>query len=327
MTEPRGEVFDLGYQRYAGPREGRMRARKALWVNGVRTSLGLGRGVRSKILPALLFVAIMAPALILVIIASVTEDFGVSDLVDVPGHADYYGIVSLLVMLFSAIIAPELLCTDRRERVLDLYLVRPLTSDDYVLGRWLAFFTITLALVYSGQVVLFAGFILAADEPLQYVRDNWLDVPRFLGAGLVVAAFTTTIPLAVASFTPRRAYAAGFVIGLFVISTATAGIFTESSNCVTEVTEPVTRQTAEGTRTDVVETCEYLAGDYRSWVAMINLLDVPITVSNMFFDVDEADDFSTVLGELPTAVPIAWYLFLTVGPASLVLWRYRRVQV
>ena len=324
MTERSGEVFDLGYQRYAGPREGRMRARKALWVNGVRTSLGLGRGVRSKILPALLFVAVMAPALILVIIASVTEDFGVSDLVDVPGHADYYGIVSLLVMLFSAIIAPELLCTDRRERVLDLYLVRPLTSDDYVLGRWLAFFTITLALVYSGQVVLFAGFILAADEPLQYVRDNWLDVPRFLGAGLVVAAFTTTIPLAVASFTSRRAYAAGFVIGLFVISTATAGIFTESSNCVTET---VTRQTDQGTHTDVVETCEYLSGDYRSWVAMINLLDVPITVSNMFFGVEEADDFSTVSGELPTAVPIAWYLFLTVGPASLVLWRYRRVQV
>ena len=324
MTERRGEVFDLGYQRYTGPREGRMRARKALWVNGVRTSLGLGRGVRSKILPALLFVAVMAPALIFVIIASLTEDFGVSDLVDVPGHAYYYGFVSLLVMLFSAIIAPELLCTDRRERVLDLYLVRPLTSDDYVLGRWLAFFTITLALVYSGQVVLFAGFNLAADEPLQYVRDNWLDVPRFLGAGLVVAAFTTTIPLAVASFTSRRAYAAGFVIGLFVISTATAAIFTESSSCVSET---VTRQTDQGTRTDVMETCEYLAGDYRSWVAMINLLDVPITVSNMFFDVDEADDFSTVLGELPTAVPIAWYLFLTVGPASLVLWRYRRVQV
>ena len=218
MTEPRGEVFDLGYQRYAGPREGRMRARKALWVNGVRTSLGLGRGVRSKILPALLFVAVMAPALIIVIIASVAGITG-----DLPGHAGYYGIVSLLVMLFSAIIAPELLCTDRRERVLDLYLVRPLTSDDYVLGRWLAFFTITLALVYSGQVVLFVGFTLYADEPLQYVRDNWLDVPRFLGAGLVIAAFTTTIPLAVASFTSRRAYAAGFVIGLFVISTATGG--------------------------------------------------------------------------------------------------------
>ena len=38
MTAPEGQIFDLGYQNYDGPREGRMRARKALFVNGVRTS-------------------------------------------------------------------------------------------------------------------------------------------------------------------------------------------------------------------------------------------------------------------------------------------------
>ena len=37
MTESDGQLFDLGYQHYEGPREGRMRARKALFVNGVRT--------------------------------------------------------------------------------------------------------------------------------------------------------------------------------------------------------------------------------------------------------------------------------------------------
>ena len=44
MTEYRSEVFDLGYQHYKGPREGQMRARKAIWINGMRTALGLGRG-------------------------------------------------------------------------------------------------------------------------------------------------------------------------------------------------------------------------------------------------------------------------------------------
>ena len=61
MTQTTGEVFDLGYQHYDGPREGRFRARTALWVNGVRTALGLGRGAKAKILPTLLFVAAMAP--------------------------------------------------------------------------------------------------------------------------------------------------------------------------------------------------------------------------------------------------------------------------
>ncbi len=126
-AQPRGEVYDIGYRHYEGPREGRNRARLALWTNGVRTALGLGRGTRAKILPILLFASTMIPAAVFVIMASFAEDFGVSELVEVPGHADYYEIVSVLVLVFSAIIAPELLCADRRSQVLQLYLVRPLT--------------------------------------------------------------------------------------------------------------------------------------------------------------------------------------------------------
>ena len=320
MTEPRGEVFDLGYQHYEGPREGRMRARKALWLNGVRTSLGLGRGARAKILPVLLFVSIMAPALVIVMIASVV---GITD--DLPGHAGYYLIVSILLLLFSAIIAPELLCADRRDRVLHLYLVRPLTSDDYVVGRWLAFFTITLALVYSGQVILFAGFTFSVDEPLQYLRDNWLDVPRFLGAGLVVAVFTTTIPLAVASFTARRAYAAGFVIGLFVIAGAAAGVLTD---CGEDEAQVRGRDAGRGPQVGQASMeCEPLTGDRAKWFEMINLGAMPIAVSDMILGEDGTSELSTTLGELPRAAPIAWYLVLTVGPALLMLWRYRRVEL
>ena len=64
MTQPQGEVFDIGYQRYEGPREGRGRARLALWKNGVRTALGLGRSVVSKILPSLLIIFMLVPALV-----------------------------------------------------------------------------------------------------------------------------------------------------------------------------------------------------------------------------------------------------------------------
>ena len=203
-AQSRGELYDIGYRRYEGPREGRNRARFALWTNGLRTALGIGRGARAKILPILLFASITVPAVVIVMIASFAEGFGASDVAGVPGYADYYDVVSILILLFSAIIAPELLCADRRSQVLQLYLVRPLTSTDYVAGRWLAFFTIVLALVYSGQIVLFVGFTLAAEEPLTYVRENWLDAPRFLAAGAVIAVFTTTIPLAVSGFTDRR---------------------------------------------------------------------------------------------------------------------------
>ena len=159
MTQAAGELYDLGYQHYQGPREGRMRARKAVFVDGFRTTLGLGHGPLAKVLPILLFGAAMAPAVIMAIIASQTEG-----LLDLPDPADYYEIVSIILIIFSAIIAPELLCPDRRNGVISLYLVRPLTITDYVAGRWLAFFTITLLLVYSGQIVLLARFVFERDS-------------------------------------------------------------------------------------------------------------------------------------------------------------------
>ena len=117
MTTQEGQVFDLGYRRYEGPREGRARARKALFVNGVRTCFGLGRGAWAKVLPVLFLLAVMAPAAVLAALAGLLGDFFM-DALDLPGAADYYGIVWVILMLFSALIAPELLCPDRRDGVI-----------------------------------------------------------------------------------------------------------------------------------------------------------------------------------------------------------------
>ena len=306
MTESSGELFDLGYQHYDGPREGRMRARKAVFVNGFRTSLGLGRGSMAKVLPILLFAVVMAPAVIFALIASLADTLSV----DLPGHSEYYQIVSIFLLLFSAIIAPELLCPDRRDGVISLYLVRPLSPTDYVAGRWLAFFSITLLLVYSGQVVLLVGLVLSAAEPLDYLRDNWLDIPRFIAAGIVVAAFTTTLPLAVSAFTTRRAFAAAFVIGLFIISASVSAILTECE----EDQEAFIQSESE------TQQCEPLAGDSARWFTLVAVGSVPINVSDLIFDAESDSEHSRQVAKLPKIVPIGWYLLLTVG-AGLVLWR------
>ena len=310
MTEPRGEVFDLGYQHYQGPREGRMRARKALWINGVRTALGVGQGTLAKVLPVLLFVAVMIPALVGVIIASVVD---VGD--DLLSHADYYRYVSVILVLFSAIIAPELLCSDRRDGVINLYLVRPLTTTDYVAGRWLAFFSVTLALVLIGQVVLLIGLVLAASEPLDYFRDNWLDIPRFLLGGIVVAVFTTTLPLAVSAFTTRRAYAAAFVIAVFIISFPVSEIL---SGC---------DEDAEANARRAGEQCEPWIGDSGKWLALINVPQVPMHVNDLIFDVEANEQVSRLVEELPDMVPVGWYIMLMAGAGFALWWRYQRIRL
>ena len=294
MTESRGEVHDIGYQRYNGPREGRARARKAVWINGVRTALGLGRGWTSKILPGLLLLALMIPALVFTLIAStlpVTSS-------EIPDHSDYYQIASIVLLIFSAIIAPELLTADRRNGVINLYFVRPMSPTDYVVGRWLAFFSITLVLVYLPQIALLTGLTLGATSPLDHLRDNWQVVPRFLGAGFVLALFTTTIPLSVASFTTRRAYAAAIVIGIWVIAAVTGNALVEE-----------------------------LQGENIKWFALIDLGSVPIYINDMIFAKVSDSDINAVANDLPTAVVIAWYLALVVVPGTLLWWRYRNLRV
>lgn len=306
MTQRTGELFDLGYQHYDGPREGRARARKAVFFDGFRTTLGLGRGAGAKLLPILLFSAAMAPAVILALIASLSEGQ-----LDLPGHPEYYQIVSIVLLIFAAIIAPELLCPDRRNGVLSLYLVRPLSISDYVAARWSAFFAITLLLVYSGQIVLLAGLILSASDPLEYLGDNWLDIPRILGAGFLLAAFITTLPLAVAAFTDRRAIAAAFVIGIFIISTATSGALTECH-------EPPVRD--DGSQ------CEPVTGSAAKWLTMVDISRVPTNVNNMIFDADSNEPRDRLIEELPKIVPIGWYIILTGGLGTALWLRYRRLS-
>ncbi len=305
MTQNAGEIYDIGYQRYDGPREGRMRARKTVFVDGLRTALGLGRSPLAKLLPALLFLGVLIPAAVLALINLVAQQIPA----DLPGHPGYYQMVSMVLLLFSAIIAPELLCPDRRDGVIHLYLVRPMTATDYVIGRWLALLSITLGLVYSGQLVLFVGRVLGATDTLDYLRDNWLDVPRFLAAGLVVALFTSTLPLAASAFTTRKSYAAAFVIGLFIVSSAMAGGL---ADCDDEF-EP---------------DCEPPTGEHAKWYNLIGIVQAPLYINDIIFDNEDNQGLGLpLMRELPRAIPLGWYALLVGGPGLVLLWRYRRITV
>lgn len=308
MTDPTGEVFDLGYQHYEGPREGRMRARQALWLNGVRTAIGLGRGWQSKVLPGLLSVAVIVPAFLFSFIAS-TADIGE----EVPSQADYFWIVNIVIILFSATTAPEMLCPDRRDRVIDLYLVRPLTTTDYVIGRWLAFFSVMLPIVYAGQIALFIGLTLGANDPLDYLGDHWLDVPRFLLVGAAIAAFATSIPLAVSTFTVRRTYAAAIVIALFLISPIVAGSLT------------FCEEHEHGRFGTVQSECDPVTGDAAKWIALLSLPEVPLHISDIVFDDDNGSEVAALVRQHNNVVPVGWFLILTMVPGLVLWWQYRRM--
>ena len=308
------ELYDIGYQHYEGPREGRVRAARAVWTSGVRIALGLGRPLLSKVFPWLFFLFSLLMAIVMTIIMTLG-----GDLTEVPGASGYYQLVSFLLILYAAVVAPELLCPDRRDGVISLYLVRPLTPTDYVAARWLAFFSVTLAILYIGQTILFVGFTLAADEAWDYLRTNWLDVPRFLGAGILFTAFATTLPLAAAAFTTRRAYAAAFVIGLLIVSSATAAALTDCGDDF--------HQEEERFGVAITATCDPLTGEGAKWFNLVGIIQAPIHMNDLVFDRENEGLGLRLMEELPTAVPIGWFALLVVGPALALWWRYRRLRL
>lgn len=293
MNQPQGEVFDIGYQSYEGTREGRNAARKALLIDGMRTALGMGRGLTAKILPGLLFLALLIPALVFMIIASVLGQTGIDD---IPGVADYYQGAIFPVLIFSAIIAPELLTTDRRSGVLSLYLVRPITSSDYILGRWLAFFLLSLIVVWVPQLLLYIGVNLGSADAWGYLRSNWDDIPRFLLAGAALALFTTTLPLAAAAFTDRRAIAAAVVIGIWVIALAVGNALSDG-----------------------------IGGTAGAWLALIDIGSTPLHINDMIFN-EASDGPGRLAKEVPKAVRIGWYLILVAVPATFLYMKYRKAS-
>jgi ABC-2 type transport system permease protein len=197
-----GTVFDIGYRNYTGPREGRNRSRIAVFKDGLRTALGLGRGGRAKVLPWFFITLLGLIALIMALIAGAAERLGgpgTTARLNLPTHSDFYGIASIILFIFAAVVAPELLCRDRRERTITLYLVRPLTGSDYIAARWAAFLLVMLAAAWLPQIILLVGLAMGDPAPTVYLRNHWLDIPRFLLSGLAMAAYTTTLGLLTAS--------------------------------------------------------------------------------------------------------------------------------
>jgi ABC-2 type transport system permease protein len=292
-----GTVFDIGYQRYDGPREGRSRARRAVFRDGIRNALGMGRGGRSKILPWAFIGLMTGVGFILALVAGAALRLaGPQAVAQIPSHSDFYGISSMFFLVFAAIVAPGLLCPDRRNGVINLYLVRPLTGSDYVVARWLAFLAVALFAAWLPQFVLMIGRVMGNPDPAGYLQANWLDIPRILAAGTAIAAFTTTLAMLVAAFTTRRAYAAVFLVGLFIISAPFAAALAEE-----------------------------IDGGLGQFFGLLVLSNIPVHVNDVIFGATSIITAESPASQLSDITLVGWYLLWVLIPGCVLWARYRRL--
>ncbi|HJQ76587.1 MAG TPA: hypothetical protein VJ948_04905 [Acidimicrobiia bacterium] len=169
-------IYDRGYRTYDGERTGPAGARLAVYKDGIRRVLGLGRKAREKVFPWTMIAFAMAMAAIVIGVHWFIGDLGQSLAEGVPSYGELFDLYSWVALLFIAFAGPWLLIPDRIRGVLAVYFSRPLTVDGYLVAKVGAFATVVGAIYLVPQVVLHLGLSLIAEEGfLTYMGDN-LDI-------------------------------------------------------------------------------------------------------------------------------------------------------
>jgi ABC-2 type transport system permease protein len=291
-----GAVYDRGYRPYDGPRGRRGAATLALYKASMRRALGLRRTWRQKVAPFVLLAVVTIPAIVNVGIGYVTRDR--FDTFEIITYRQYVGVSSAL-LLFVALVAPDVMCPDRRQKVLPLMFARPLLGTDYVIAKVGSIATILFAFSYLPQVVLFVGNMLVSDAALDYFTGHLAVLWQVPLSILVLAVYYAAIGCALSSLTDRRIVAGASIIGLFLLTSISSGVIVDQSGG------------ADG------------GGSYGG---LLNVLVLPLHLRDVIFlgHIDVDSQLGGVAGGAWLA--LACYLAVLSAAASLLWWRYRWVE-
>jgi ABC-2 type transport system permease protein len=231
-TQATGNIYDLGYRGYEGPRLGRVTVLLSLLRQSLREAYGIGRGGRAKIAPFVLLAFAVFPAVLAVGFRALAAQTGAGEQFEqeVPiRHDTYESVTSLFVWLFVAAQAPELFGRDQRYGVLPLYFSRVLTRVDYALARTGGLFIAILIVTVVPQLLLTIGGILAASDPVAGLTKELPEIPRYLAVCVLESGVFSGVAAVVAAYTPRRAYAVAAIIALFIVPPIVVGIIASLS--------------------------------------------------------------------------------------------------
>jgi ABC-type transport system involved in multi-copper enzyme maturation permease subunit len=287
-------IVDRSYRPYEGRRGGVGASMLTVVKHSIQRSLGIKRTIWQKILPAATIAISYIPAIVYIGLAALIPAENRPDGL-LPSYAEYYGFITTGLVIFTAFVAPEVLCTDRRTGMLGLYLASPLDRNTYLASKAAAVATVLAVVTTGPQLLMLVAYSLIGDGPggpLDYV----VLVVRILLAGLVISALYTGLSLAVSSFTARRAAASATII----LALLTSAIF------VSALTDP----------------------DGAAWspnLVVLNFIDLPLTL--VFHIFGETDKIGGSYGEVSFAVLLVANLAWIVVFAVITRWRYQKVEV
>lgn len=215
------QILETRYRTYHGPRTGTIGAMRSVVRQGIRSTLGLGRPARHKIVPVATIVVAFLPAVVFVGLTFLLPD-AVADEVQAD-YASYYGIITVAMILFAAFATPEALTADRRSGLLALYLSTPITRMSYLAARLIAVMSVLLIVTIGPLMLVLIGYTFQGLGP-DGIQDWLLVFFRIIASGLLVSAVYTSVAFGIASFTDRRAIASTVIVMVLLLSGSATAI-------------------------------------------------------------------------------------------------------
>jgi ABC-2 type transport system permease protein len=275
-------IHDQGYRRYAGRR---VLAGRSWWVI---TRAGILERVRERKFLGLLLVA-WAPFIVRAVQIYVATNFAqASFLAPTPEtFREFLDQQGFFVFLINIFVGAGLIANDRRANALQIYLSKPLTRVEYVVGKVATLILFLIAVTWlPAMLLLFLQMMFAGS--FTFVRANLYLVPAitvFAAIQICVSAFAM---LALSSLSKNKRFVAMMYTGIIFF---TAGMY--------QALKTITTSTSW------------------AWISPQDTLDV---IADAIFRVPERS-------ALPVPVAVAVAIAIIAGSIWIVMRRVRGVEV
>lgn len=121
------------------------------------------------------------------------------------------------LFLLSLLVGSGAIAADNRANALQVYLSKPITKGDYVLGKWMSIFLRVYAVALAPALMLYVFCLLSFSNDGFWAQDHWL-ILRVIVATAIPAALYASLLLGFSAWSKTPFMAAAFYAALYFIS-------------------------------------------------------------------------------------------------------------
>jgi ABC-2 type transport system permease protein len=211
-------IHDQGYRRYTGERVPRGRAWAVITVNGIRTALA------KRTFLALLLLAWMPFVVRAIQIYASPTLAQVSFLAPTPDTFRQFLDQQLFFVFFVTVyVGGGLIANDRRANALQIYLSKPLTRAEYILGKMAILMALLLFVTWVPGILLLALQIMFAGN-FTFFRNNVYLFPAITLYAVLISGVASAAILALSSLSKSARFVGILYAALIFFSQALYGV-------------------------------------------------------------------------------------------------------